>query len=83
MLEMIFVALSVVGMIACWYNLYQNKDTHIIVELYTNPKIWLACTAVTVIITATAVYFGWVVYAAFCAVSFPLDFAVKRVIFAR
>ena len=83
MLEMIFVTLSVVGMFACWYSLYQNKDTRIIVELHTNKKIQVAGYITTIMIITTAWYFGWMVYAAIVVVSIPLDLVVKRHIFAR
>ena len=83
MWEMIFVVLSVVGCFAGWYNLNQNKDNIVIIAVYNNSKLQEAGIATTLAVAVVAAYFGWAVYAGFCLVSIPLDFAVKRAIFAR
>ena len=83
MLEAIVVLFSVIGCFSTWYALYQMKENDFIADLHTNPQIRIVGTAVTVIITAIALYFGWMVYATICAVSIPLDFFVKRAIFVR
>ena len=83
MLEMIFVVLGVIGCIASWYTLHQYKDNSGFVELCTNQKIVVGGIIATLVIAAIAVYFGWLYYAVICVVSIPLDFFVKRAIFAR
>ena len=83
MLEMIFVVLSVVGCFSGWYNLNQKKDNTLFVGIYNNTTIQVAGIATTLAVAAVAAYFGWTIYAVFCLFSIPLDWAVKRAIFAR
>ena len=83
MLEAIVVLFSVIGCFATWYALYQMKENDFIADLHTNPHIRIVGTAVTVIISAIALDFGWTIYAVLCLVSAPIDFAVKRAILAR
>ena len=83
MWEMIFVVLSVVGCVMGWYNLNQKKDNIVIIAVYNNSKLQVAGIATTLAVAAVAAYFGWTIYAVFCLFSIPLDWAVKRAIFAR
>ena len=83
MLEAIVVLFSVIGCFSTWYIAYQMKENDFIADLHTNPQIRLVGTAVTVIIAAIAMYFGWATYATICMISIPLDYIVKRAIFAR
>ena len=83
MLEAIVVVYSVVGCLASWFWLNRNKENSTIAGIYTTQNVVLAGTAVTMIIAAIAAYFGWMVYATICLVSIPLDYIVKRAIFAR
>ena len=80
MLEAIVVLFSVIGCIASWYALYQMKDNPVYTTIYKNKNIQIAGIAFTVVIAATAVYFGWLYYAALCLVTAVLDVPIKRAI---
>ena len=83
MWEMIVVALSVVGLVAGWFNLNNNREAAVIVRIYNNNKIQHFGYATNVLFIVGAVYFGWLYYASFLLVSMPADFFVKRAIFSR
>ena len=80
MWEMIVVIFGVIGCIASWVNLNKNKDNPVYTTIYKNKNIQIAGIAFTVVIAATAVYFGWVIYAAVCVVTAVLDVPIKRAI---
>ena len=83
MLEMIVVIFTVVGCIATWIWLNQNKTNTVIKEVYSNKSVLKAGITCTLVVVVVAAYCGWYTYACVGITLSAIDFLVKRVIFAR
>ena len=83
MWEMFAVMFIVVGCIATWIWLNQNKTNAVIKEVYSNKSVLKAGVCTTLVVVAIAVYFGWYIYACVGITLSVIDIAIKRVIFAR